>query len=1048
MRRFLLLCLPVLIFTTAIHAGAQSTDATLSGVVVDPAGKVIHGADVEILNEATGVRYSGTTNEAGIYAVTILPPGQYRIQVSKVGFKTLIKPGITLSVQDAMVLNFTLPIGAASESVTVEGGASAINTTDGSVSTVIDHEFVENMPLNGRSFQDLLSLAPGVFQVPTSVGVGYGVGYSGDIVVNGQRTESNYFTVDGVSANTGAISGGAQGGGVSGNLPQFTTLGTTQGLASIDDLQEFRSNTSSYSAEYGRSPGGQFSFSTRSGTDTLHGSLYDFLRNDALDANNWFNNFYGFPKGRERQNDFGGTVGGPIVLPRLYNGRKRSFFFLAYEGLRLTAPQAATEVEVPDNTLRSQAPAALQPLLNSFPVENGGSDGKNDGFGNYIESVSYPSNLNNTSIRVDHTMGSRLTLFGRYADTPTTSSSYNGADEEVVENRTQSATFGATSAITEHQSNDLRYNFTHNGGSKASIATNLGGAIPFSVSSLPGPGGAAFPQDNSDLYVVFNFARFTNVALNSFPQIQDQWNLTDTHSWILGKHNIKAGIDWRTLRTTLYTIIPTEEISFRNETQVLENTPGFGYVTTSGLAGDNQPVYDYFSAFVQDEWKVTPRLSLSTGLRWDLSPAPGNANGPAPYTVTQAGNLATTQLAPRGTPLWNTDWTGFAPRIGAAFQIHPGSSRNTVVRAGFGVFYDPGNSQGSAGYIGIGFSSAAVIPAASFPLTSAQLTLPPPSVTAPYSGYIFGFDPNLRLPYSFQYNFAVEQSLSTKESVTLGYVGSGARKLLTTFQTVPAKLGNQNFSSNATLELTQGRASSSYNSLQVKYQREIHHGLQALVSYTWAHSIDSASSNFGIFSLLRASSDFDIRHNLEAALTYLTLRIPSSHAIARVLDNWGIDSRLQARTALPIDVIGNLELSPGTGTYLQYQPNLVSGQPLYLSSPSYPGGRAINYDAFALPPNGVEGDLPRNYARAFGLIELDTAIRREFPIHDRTHLQVRAEAFNLFNHPDFGPVYNYLVEGPELFGQAYNTANIEGNLNSLYQPGGPRSLQIALKFLF
>ena len=348
----------MLVLCLAIAAHAQSTHATLSGIVVDSAGEVIPGANIEILNEATGVRYSGKTNEAGIYAVTILPPGQYRVQVSKAGFKTLIKPGITLRVEGAAALNFTLPVGAASESVTVEAGAPQINTTDGSVSTVIDREFVANMPLNGRSFQDLLSPAPGVSPVATSAGLGYGVGYSGDIVVNGQRTESNYFTVDGVSANTGAISGGPQGAGVSDNWPQFTALGTTQGLASIDDLEEFRSNTFSYSAEYGRSPGGEFSFSTRSGTGILHGSLYDFVRNDAFDANNWFNDFYGYPKGRERQNDFGGTLGGPVVLPGLYDGRKRSFFFVSYEGLRLTMPQAATKVEVPDN-IQTSLPAFL-----------------------------------------------------------------------------------------------------------------------------------------------------------------------------------------------------------------------------------------------------------------------------------------------------------------------------------------------------------------------------------------------------------------------------------------------------------------------------------------------------------------------------------------------------------------------------------------------------------------------------------------------------------------------------------------------------------------
>ena len=1048
MKHLSALFLLLTITCASTQVSAQSTNATISGVVIDAAGQVIPHAAIEILNEATGVRYSSETNGTGIYTVTILPPGNYRVQVSKVGFKTLIKPGVTLNVQSALALNFTLPVGATSESITIEAGASAINTIDGSVSTVIDRDFVENMPLNGRSFQDLLTLAPGVSQVATSAGLGYGVGYSGDIVVNGQRTESNYFTVDGVSANAGAISGGAQGAGVSGNLPEFTALGTTQGLASVDDLEEFRSNTSSYSAEYGRSPGGQFSFSTRSGTDELHGSLYDFLRNDLFDANNWFNDFYSYPKGRERQNDFGGTFGGPVVLPKLYDGKNSTFFFLAYEGLRLRSPQAATLVEVPGQLLRQQAPAPLQPLLNAFPVANGGNDSRNNGFGYFIESASYPSSLNSASIRLDHTAGNKLTLFGRYADTPTSSASYTAAVEQVVENRTQSATFGATYAPSTHQSNELRFNFTRSSGRLASVSTNLGGAVPFELASLPGTAGSAFPEKNSDLYVAFTFANFTNISLSDLPQTQDQMNVTDTHSWIAGRHNLKAGIDWRTLRTTLSTLTPIEEVVFRNQSQVLENAPGFGYVSTSGRANDNEPIYNYFSAFVQDEWKATPHLSVSSGLRWDINPAPTNANGPVPYTVTEITDLASTEIAPEGTSLWKTDWHGFAPRVGVAYQSHPGSSLNTVARAGFGIFFDPGNSQGSAGYIGIGFSSDAVIPAASFPLTSTQLTLPAPSVAPPYSGYIFGFDPNLKLPYSFQYNLAIEQALGRRDSLTLGYVGSGARKLLTTFQTVPAELGNPDFSPSATLELTQGRASSGYNSLQVKYQREMHQGLQALISYTYSHSIDDASSNFGIYYLLRASSDFDIRHNLQAAVSYLTPRVSSSISMARLLGDWGLDLRFTARTALPVDVIGNQELSPGTGTYLQYQPNRVAGQPLYLYGHSYPGGRAINYDAFAIAPDGVQGDLPRNYANSFNLVQLDTAVRREFPIHDRFHLQIRAEAFNILNHPMFGPIYQYLSYGPTLFGTAFNTANSEGNLNSLYQAGGPRSLQFSLKVLF
>jgi len=1050
LKLFHTLLLLLLTLCVSMLANAQSTDATVSGVVVDPAGKVIPSAEIEIVNDATGVLYSGATNQAGIYTVTILPPGQYRVQVSKIGFKTLIKPGITLNVQSAVSLNFTLPLGATSETVTVDAGATQINTTDGSASTVIDRGFVENMPLNGRSFQDLLTLAPGVSLVATSGGYGGGAGVSGDIVVNGQRTESNYFTVDGVNANSGVLTGGGVGAGASGSLPVFTALGTTQGLASLDDLQEFRTNTSTYSAEYGRSPGGQFSFSTRSGTNDLHASVYDYFRNDVLDASNWFNDFYSYPKGKERQNDFGGTLGGPLVIPRIYDGLSRTFYFFSYEGLRLSSPQAAVQVSVPDDALRQGASVPLQPLLNAFPKANYGSDGLNDGLGYYLQSVSNPSSLDSSSIRVDHSFASKMTLFGRYADTTSSSASFDSAVKQSTDNRTQSTTVGATYTFSSRQSNVFHFNFTANSGHSANVSTSVGGAIPFDVGSIPGPNGGSFPKQNSDLYVIFLYGGNPEINLLSFPVNQHAFNVTDIHNWNIGRHAIKAGIDWRMLDTSLYSENPIEEVAYTSEAQVALNAPAIANAETyaSSAVSANKPRYKNVSAFFQDEWKVSPRFSLSSGLRWDVNPAPTNTKGPVPYTVDQIKDLRTTALAPQGTPLWKTDWVGFGPRLGAAFQTRPASERNTVVRVGFGVFFDAGNSNGSVGYDGIGFSSSARVSGASFPLTSDQLTLPPARVAAPYNGFVFGFDPNLRLPYTLEYSAAVEQELGKHESVTVGYVGSGSRKLLTSLQYSPFDIGNTNFSPSATLYLTQGRASSSYNALQVKYQRELYRSLQALVSYTWSHSIDDASSNFGIYYLLRARSDFDIRQNLQAAVSYLTPHLHSSPAVTSLLGNWGLDFRLQARTAQPVDIIGNQEFDPGTGKLLQYQPNLVAGQPLYVHGHAYPGGRAINYNAFSIASDGVQGDLPRNYANAFGLAQVDVAMRRELVLRDRVRLQFRAEAFNILNHPMFGPIYNYLSYGPALFGSAYNTLNTVGNLNSLYQSGGPRSLQLSLRMSF
>ena len=1024
----------LLVLCGATLALAQSTDATISGVVVDPAGKVIPDAKIEIANDDTGVHYSSETNGTGIYTVTILPPGEYRIQVSKIGFKTLIKPGITLNVQSAVAINFTLPLGATSESVTVEAGASEINTTDGSVSTVIDRDFVENMPLNGRSFQSLMTLAPGVSQVPppSTLAAGNNVGLNGEIVVNGQRSESNYFTVDGVSANTGASANGfGTGAGVAGAVAGETALGSTQSLVSIDALQEFRATTSTYSAEYGRTPGGEFSFSTRSGTNAWSGSIFDYLRNDVMDANNYFNNYHGYPKGEERQNDFGGTFGGPVRFPGLYDGRNRTFFFFSYEGLRLDSPQAATQTPVPDATLRQQSPASIQPLLNAFPNANGGEDGLNDGLAYYVETVSYPASLDNTGLRVDVSFSDRFKVFGRYSDTPSNTTSYNAAVKQVASMGNRSLTLGSTNLFTAHQSNELRFNFTEASGRYAQTSTGLGGATPFSLSNIPGPDGSGFPSEGSELVALFNFGLRPSFKLQSIPVDQKQFNVTDTYAVAFACHSIKFGMDWRRLATTLTPINPEEEFAFTSEKAVLTNTAPVAVVQAQAPS-DVEPVYLGFSSFIQDEWKALDRLALSVGLRWDVNPAPYSAQGPSPYNLNQVSNLATAQLAPSGTPLWKTDWLGFAPRAGIAYKVHRDSVRATILRAGFGVFYDMGNTQGSLGYSGIGITSRARLAAVSFPLTSAQLAVPAPSVAAPYSGTVYAYDPNLKLPYSLEYNLALEQAMGKDQSLTVNYVGTGGRRLLTEFFVVPERLGNPNFTASGEVALTQGRASSEYNSLQVKYQRALTRGLQGLASYTWSHSIDDASSNFSVTQLLRASSDFDVRQNLQAALTYDVPKATSNPFGDALLGRWGVDMRLQARSSLPVDILGPEVIDPNTGEYFTFQPNRVSGQPLYLYGRQYPGGRIINYSAFQASDTDTNGDLPRNAARAFHAVQLDTALSRNFQIHDLAHFEFRAEAFDLFNHPNFGAIYSILSDGPGIFGYAYSTLNSSlGGLNPL-----------------
>ncbi|MBZ5664188.1 MAG: TonB-dependent receptor [Acidobacteriia bacterium] len=1050
--------LPVLtVLVLMCNAFGQSTSATITGRITDPTKAVLPGVKVMVVNVLTNVRQETSTDQTGNYTVPSLPPGTYQIEVQRAGFKTILKPGVVLHVQDVAAINFEMAIGSISESITVQAGGLVVNTTDASVSAVIDRKFVENMPLNGRSFQDLLTLAPGVVQVP-----GGGVGGAGEISVNGQRTEANYFTVDGVSANTGTAPDNPLGGaGVSGNTPGETILGTTQSMVSVDALQEFRASTSTYSAEYGRTPGGQFAFTTRSGTNAWHGSAYDYLRNDAMDANNWFNtcgclNNPLTPRLPERQNDFGGTLGGPIRIPGLYNGKDKTFFFFSYEGLRLTVPQPAQKFFVPDMTLRQQAPAALQPFLTAFSLPNGGEDGLNDGLAIYNISYSAPSSLDNVGIRVDHSIGNKLQLFGRYANTPSSGWVYSAPGFQTTNAiNVRTLTVGATSTITSRQTNELRFNITQNNSLSNNVSTSFGGATPFDIASLPGPNGQPPTAVGSSVAFLLAYGGGAFWGAGENAAAQRQYTVTDAHAWSHGAHQFKFGVDWRRLTTYVQPITASQFALFFSEASVLTNSADLAGVASTTSAPVT-PVYRNFSAFVQDEWKATPQLSLSLGLRWDVNPAPGNLSGPSPYTVDQITDLSTTKLAPENTPLWKTDWHGFAPRVGLAYQLQQAPGHQTVLRTGFGFFYDMGNTLGSNGFnAAVGFTSSALFFGVPLPLTSAQVTLPPPSVAAPYNAIVYAFDPNLRLPYTMQWNFAVEQGLGANQTVTMSYVGSAARRLMAAFFYNPTD--NPNFSLGNGLAITSNRASSNYNALQVKYQKNLSHGLQALASYTWSHSIDDNSTNFyANDELLRSSSDFDVRHNVQAAITYDVPGSYSNRLASAALAHWGLDTRISVRSALPVDVIGTQAINPVTHQNEYFHPNLVPAQPIYLNGSQYPGGRIINCYAFLLNcdpnnllPPGVEGNVGRNFARGFGATQVSLALRREFPIRERLHLQFRAEAFNVFNHPSFGPMYSFLTIGPTYFGQAYATVNNSlGGLNPLYQSGGPRSLQLALKLLF
>lgn len=1088
---FLLLCwLAIGAFTFA-----QMETATVSGTVMDHSGAVIADAQVQVTNSDTNVIATTSTNKSGVYVVPSLKPGRYRIAVTKLGFKQVVVTDVILNVQDVVSRNFNLEVGAISESITVTADQLNLNTTDATVSTVVDRNFAENLPLNGRSFQTLIELTPGVVLTTSNQFE------SGQFSVNGQRASSNYWMVDGVSANIG-VGASTSSNGFSGSLGAFSVFGGTNSLVSVDALQEFRIQTSTFAPEFGREPGGQISIITRSGTNQWHGTIFDYFRNDALDANDWFANYLQQRKPEERQNDFGGTLSGPIV-------KGKTFFFFSYEGLRLRLPQV-TQTTVPDASFTSggttnsrvNAIPALQPYLNAFPLPNPNSPEifvpcdpttdptcpptgqKATGSAAFNASYSNRGTLDAYSLRVDHKLNDNWILFARYDYSPSELVSRGSAALSMVfpfRITTQTATIGATWVTSPSKTNDLRFNYSRVDARSSFYLDSLGGAVPLPSLPFPSPFTAQSGQFTFQIFSLVGGGYSVGPSANN---VQRQINIVDNFSLQAGSHSLKFGVDFRRL-SPQFTPSAYEQGVFIADVPSAQ-IGNFEFATV-GSSRNATLLFRNLSAFAQDTWRITPRLSLTYGLRWDVDFAPGTLNGPnisgvTGYNINDLSNLA---LAPPGTPPFRTRYASLAPRLGAAYELSQNPKRQTVLRGGFGVFYDLATSEvgnilnpntGAYPYQAVEFLGNGT-----FPLDPASATPPPIVPPGPTTTGLTAFDPNLNLPYTLQWNVAVEQGLGSAQSLSLSYLGAAGRRLIqSTFVFQP----NVNYLSALVIG---NSAKSDYDALQLQFQRRLSRGLQMVASYSWSHSTDTGSAgSFGNAANTlvpgidpnanHGASDFDIRNAFSASITY-EVPSPKINSFARAaFGGWSTQNIVIARSAPPVNVFDPNFPFINNG-FTSVRPDMIPGQPLYLYGPrcasvfqtlgelaagqSCPGGKGFNPGAFTPPPidpnTGAptrQGNLPRNALRGFGAVQWDFAVHRDFPIHESIKLQFRAELFNVLNHPNFGQPDGVLSNptfgrSTQMLGRSLDSSNQgSGSFSSLYQIGGPRSIQLGLKLMF
>jgi len=1050
-RRIPLALLFVFIVVAAAQTAsfAQSATATLSGAVVDEAGAVVAGAKIELTNLGAALKRTATTSGEGYFSFPLLPPGTYTLQALREGFAPVEVRNMVLNVNDQLAVKIQMKVGQVGATVNVVDSA-ALTQESPAVSAVVDRQFVANQPLNGRSFQTLIGLAPGVVFTPTNVTT------QGQFSVNGQRASTNYFTVDGVSANFGTTLSQTLYETAGGGLPALSVQGGTNALVSVDALQEFTIQTSTYAPEFGRQPGAQVSIVTRSGTNQLHGNLFEYLRNDVFDANDYFANLNGFAKPALRQNDFGFTVGGPVFLPKFgggknqfFDGRNRTFFFVSYEGLRLRQPVVTAPIEVPSLSARQQATGFARDILNAFPLPTGPALANDPNTATFVSSYSIPSSLNATSFRVDHKVSDGLALFGRFNYAPSESleravfSAPNVAQTTFAQ--TLTVTGGVTMALSPRLINELRLNFSRSKVDVAYETDTFGGGlvltdsayIPSFTSRQEALGSISIGSGNSIIQV-------GPLTRNE----QRQINLVDSLSWSIGAHALKFGVDYRRLFPINANPPYFRGLFFDDVAQIISGQIGLFFAANFGPT--IYPIYNNYSAFAQDTWRVSRRLTLTYGARYDVNPAPSEKNGNLNFTVKGADNPANLALAPPGTRFYDTTYGNLAPRVGVAYQLWP--ERGTSLRAGFGVFYDLGYT-----FTGSAFNPFNQLIDTGVPLSSPilQTQLPPLSALTPPYGTLTAYAPGYKLPYTLQYNVTLDQAFGPSNLLSVAYVGAAGRRL-----------GRVEFLNNphpdfTGIRLVTNTATSDYHALQVQFRRRLSRGLQALSSYAFAKSLDIVSDE-SIINIQppvrvldprqdRGPSSFDVRHVFSSAVSY---DIPAPFAASlghAVFGGFSVDAIFRARSATPVNVVSG-EDPFGFGIFNPtVRPDLAPGQPLYISDSALPGGRRINPAAFVDPPAGRQGTLGRNSLRGFPLSQLDLSLRRLFKLSERVQLQFKVDAFNLLNHPNFADPTGVLTDpnfgvSAQMYGKGLASSGT--GLSPLYQVGGPRSLQFSLKLSF
>jgi Carboxypeptidase regulatory-like domain/TonB dependent receptor len=1030
----------VLVLLWLAPAASVQAQSLLGGVVRDPTGQIATDVDIVVENELTGERFEARSTSIGTYAVYGLTPGRYTVSVNHDSL-TFLRTDVHIRAGQKTGLDIELRVGR-DERITVLTEGAAIALHDGAAGSRFSRQALDALPLSsGRTLQSMIAVVPGVVVTDAT-------GTLAQFTAGGQRRFANRLTIDGMSADLAVdLTGPGVGQASTGSLPAFSTTGSTQTLVPLAAIGEMEIRTTNAPAEHQRAPGAQTAIVTRAGSDRLNASAFMDYRPNALAASDWFSN--ASSSAQKREVNFwnaGASLGGPVPLfdtPRL-------FYFASGERQRIDRPLTTT-IQVPALSLRDKVAPALLPLLDAFPQPNGAE--YSNGLADFTREFPVESKLSTVSLRVDGNVTDRHRLFTRI------NRGTSGGDEvDLVQQpratfshretaMTNTATAGITSVFSS-ATHDLRVNVSTHEGTRTASPADYGslGTLPLDL-LVP-------PEARNDAWVRVQVAGgpggFTIDGRGAAGR-QEQFQVADTWTWLKGRHEWRFGIDFRRLTTS------TDPAAYRYSYRFLNQGPlplaRVGVVVERALPSRSKR--DTTAIFAQDSFRLTPRLTLNYGLRYSVRPAPQSVNDTHPLLLDFAA-LPELRPLPESSRLWKTSWTDLAPQVTSTYQLSNAPGRETSVRAGWSLVFDEVTSPGANAFgAGAPYVSRWSLSPPGFPVPANALSMTPPDpLSASDLADYYSFDSGLRSPRTHQWQVTLDQALGPVQRVGLAYVGAAARDL-PYWHAYP-------FSGSSELRINafspDGR--SEYHAMLAQYARRLSGGLQASLSYTWSHAIDLDSGD----SLLplpppllvptftnRGSSDFDRRHVLHATASY---RVPGHRApewLRPLASDWQVDVVAMYRSGTPLTVTSLRSLKNGGGYALR--PDLVENTPLWTADAASVTGESLNLAAFIEPAELRQGTLGRNTLRSSPLRQIDLSLSRFVRVGER-RLTLRLNAFNVLNIPNVGPPRTGLESlgfgRPFLsYADALGTGTLtSGGLTPVQQVGGPRSIQMALRFEF